>query len=127
VLTVRVTREDDHRQAGIEAFDHARDEVRRARAERSVGDPRAVRYLGVGIGGEGAGALIVDQRVLEPEGAAGLVKRQELEPAHAENRAGFRQLEHCRECLAAAHCLYGVRGGGGGVGHRCVSSCRVLF
>ena len=69
---------------------------------------RAVRHLGVGVGREGAAALVVDQRVLEAERAAGLVERQQLEAAHAEHRPDAGELQHFGERLAAADAARGV-------------------
>ena len=72
-------------------------EIGGAGAERGVDDAGPVGHPRIGIGGKGAAALVVDERVPEPEDAAGLVERQQLEAAHAEQRPHFVELQHlCR-------------------------------
>ena len=87
VLAVRIARDDDHGQAGVEALDDARYEVRRARTECAVAHTGPVRDLRVGVCCKGTRPLVVDERVLQAERTAGLIEGQKLETAHAEHRA----------------------------------------
>jgi hypothetical protein len=64
---VRIADDRDDRAAGIQRLDEPGDEVRRPRPERRVAQAHPPAHLGVGIGGEDAAALVVDQRVLEAE------------------------------------------------------------
>ena len=63
---VRIADEHHHRRAGVERLDEPGDEVRGAGAERRVGKADPPRHLGVGVGREHAGALVVDEVVLKP-------------------------------------------------------------
>ena len=67
---VRIADEHHHRRAGVERLDEPGDEVRGAGAERRVGKADPARDLGVGVGREDAGALVVDEVVRRaPAGA----------------------------------------------------------
>ena len=115
VVAIGIARDRHQRDAGIERFHQPRDEVRRPRAERRIHHAGAVRHPRPGIGGEGAAAFVVDQVVLEAEGAHRLVEGQQLEAAHAEHRAHLVRLEHARQRLPARDGE--LRIGGRGVGH----------
>jgi hypothetical protein len=101
VVAVRVAGDRDQRDAGVERFHQARDEVRGPRSERRIHDARAVGHARPGVRGEGAAAFIIDQVMLQAEGAHRLVEGQELEAAHAEHRADMMGLQHASERLAA--------------------------
>jgi hypothetical protein len=103
VLAVGIADDDDLRHAGIEALDHRGDEVGRPRPQRRVAGTWAARHAGIGIGGEGAAALVVDEMVPQPERAHRLVEGQELESAHAEHRPDPMRLQHLRKGLSAIH------------------------
>jgi hypothetical protein len=60
---VTVADEHHHRRAGVERLDEPGDEVRRAGAERRVGQADPPRDLSVGVRREDAGALVVDEMV----------------------------------------------------------------
>jgi hypothetical protein len=102
---------DQHhqRRAGVERLDQAGDQVGRSRAERCVAQADAAGDLGVGVGDEDRGALVVDQMVRQAEAAGGVVERQKLEAAHAEHRAALERLDHAGEGLAAGHLIGHVR------------------
>ncbi len=98
-----VADDGDHRRAGIQRLDEAGDEVRRAGSERRVDQADAAGDLGIGVGGEDAGALVIDEVVLEAEAAGGVIEGQELEAAHAEHRAAVEGEDHPRQGFAARH------------------------
>ncbi len=75
VLAIGVAGDGDHRNAGVQALNEARHEIGGAWPQRRIDHAGAVRHLGVGIGREGAAALVVDQRVLQSQRPAGLVER----------------------------------------------------
>ena len=77
--------------------------------ERRIGEADAARDLGVGIGREDGGALVVDEMMGETEPARGVVERQELEAAHAEHGSALEGLDHAGERLAPGH-LIGAHG-----------------
>ena len=63
--------------------------------------PDAAGDLGIGVGREHAGALVVDQVVIEAETARRIVEGKQLEAAHAEHRAGAVRKQHANQRLAA--------------------------
>ena len=107
VQAVRIADEHHHRRAGVERLDEPGDEVRGAGAERRVGKADPARHLGVGVGREDAGALVVDEVVREPQPAGGVIERQELEPAHPEHRPALVGRDHPGQRLAAGHLVGG--------------------
>ena len=60
---VGVAGDRDDRDAAVQRFDEPGDEVGGAGPERAVADARAVGDPGIGVGGEGAAALVVDQEM----------------------------------------------------------------
>ena len=66
---LRVADDRDHRHAGVERLDQPGDEVGGAGPERRVAHAGPVGHARIGVGGERAAALVVDQEVLEPERA----------------------------------------------------------
>ncbi len=68
VAAVRVADDRDHGRAGVGRLDEPRDEVGGAGPERRVADADAPRRAGVGVCGEGRGALVVDQDVARARG-----------------------------------------------------------
>ena len=100
---VGVAGDRDDRDAAIQRLDEAGDEVGRAGAERAVANAGAVGDPGIGVGGKGAAALVVDQVVVQADQAERVVERQQLEPAHAEHRPGARQTQHLGERAPAVH------------------------
>jgi hypothetical protein len=105
-----------HRDAGVERLDQGRDEIGRAGSERAVADARPVGHPRIGVGGEGAAALVVDEMVDEAERAQRVVERQELEPAHAEHRTDAMQAQHFCERPPAIHLSRGKVAQGTNVG-----------
>ena len=71
---VGVAGDRDDRDAAIQQLDEAGDEVGRAGAERAVADAGAVGDPGIGVGGKGAAALVVDQVMVA--GRAGRPRRR---------------------------------------------------
>src|SRR6516164_1048035 len=92
--TVAVARDRDDRDASIERFDEAGHQVGCPRAERRIANTGAVGDPGISVSGKGAAALVVDQMMVQPDKTHRVVKRQKLEPAHAEHRPGARQTQH---------------------------------
>ena len=101
VVAMRVADQRHQRRAGIQGFHQPGDEVGRARPERGVDQADAAGHLGVGIGGEYAGALVVDQMMAQAEPARRVVERQQLKAAHAEHRAAAQRLDHAGDGLTA--------------------------
>jgi len=91
------------RDPAVQRFDEAGDEVGRAGAERAVADPRTVGDPCIGIGREGAAALVVDEEMLHAELPQRVVERQQLEPAHAEHRPRATEAQHFGERPPAGH------------------------
>src|SRR5262249_35228725 len=91
---VAVARDRDDRDAAIERFDEAGHQVGCPRAERRIANTGAVGDPGISVSGKGAAALVVDQMMVQPDNTHRVVKRQKLEPAHAEHRPGARQTQH---------------------------------
>jgi hypothetical protein len=122
VRPVRVAGEHDQRRAGVERLDQPRHEIRRAGPERRVGEAHAPRHLGVGIGREHAGALVVNEVVRQPEPAGRVVEGQELEAAHPKHRAAPKGPDHAGERFAPGHLIrrhgrtFSSRGRGGATG-----------
>ena len=100
---VGVAGDRDDRDAAIQRLDEPGDEVGGAGAERAVANAGAVGDPCIGVGGEGAAALVVDQVVVQADQADRVVERQQLEPAHAEHRPGARQAQHLGERAPAGH------------------------
>ena len=107
---VRIAHQRDHRRAGVQRLDQPGREIGRPRPERRIHQPDTARDLGVGIGDEGAGALVVDQVVRQAEPPRGVVERQQLEAAHAEHRAALDAPAIMRaKRLAARHLVASSR------------------
>ena len=105
---VGVAGDRDDRDAAIQRLDEPGDEVGRAGAERAVANAGAVGDPGIGVRGEGAAALVVDQVVVQADQADRVVERQQLEPAHAEHRPGARRDAASRRARARrSSCLTG--------------------
>ncbi len=88
---VGVAGDRDDRDAAVQRLDEPGDEVGGAGAERAVADAGAVGDPGIGVRGEGAAALVVDQVMVQADQPDRVVERQQLEPAHAEHRPGAGQ------------------------------------
>ena len=101
VIAVGVADDRDMRHAGVERLDQRGDQIGRARSERRVAHAGTIGDARIGVRGEGAAALVVDQVVAQAERAHRLVERQQLEAAHAEHRTDARQLQHLGERLPA--------------------------
>ena len=100
---VGVAGECNHRRPGVQPFDEAGHQVGGARPERAVAHTRAVGDAGIGFGGKGAAALVVDQKVPHAELGQRVVEGQELKPAHPEHRPDAGEPEHLGERAAAVH------------------------
>ena len=95
---------DEHQGgAGVQRLDHTGEQVGGAGAQGRVAHAHTAGYLGVGVGGEHAAALVVHQIVVDAEPARGIVERQELKPAHAEHRSDLVRDQHARQRFAAGH------------------------
>jgi len=103
----------DQRRAGVERLDESGDEIGGARPERAVAHAGAARDPRIGVRREGAGALVVDQMMAQPELTDRIVERQQLKAAHSEHRADARQSHHLGERAAAAHSARWAIGGRG--------------
>ena len=103
VQPVAVADEGDDRRAGVERLHQAGGEIGGAGPQGCIHQADAARHLGVGVGGERAAALVVDEVVIELEPPRRIVERQQLEAAHAEHRPGVESLEHAGHGLAARH------------------------
>ncbi len=108
VRAMRVADEGDERRAGVERLDQAGDEVGGAGPERGIDQPDPAGDLGVGVGREGAAALVVDEVVVELQAPCRVIEREQLEAAHAEHRPGVEGLERAGHRLAAGD-LVGLR------------------
>ena len=105
---VGVAGKSDHRGAGVQPFDQPGHEVGGARAERAVADPRTVGDPRIGLGGKGAAALVVDQKMPHAELRQRVVERQQLKPAHAEHRPDLGEPQHLGHGAAAVHAARGA-------------------
>ena len=110
MIAVGVADDRDLRNAGIERLHQRGDEIGRAGAERRVAHAGAVGDARVGVGGERAAALVVDQEMTQPERAHRLVEGKQLEPAHAEHRADAGELQHLGKRLPAVQLAGRIRG-----------------
>ena len=100
---MRIADERHQRRAGVERLDEPGHQVGGAGPQGCIDQTDAARHLGVGVGGEHAAALVVDEVVVETEAAGGVIEGQQLEPAHAEHRPGIEGLEAARHRLATRH------------------------
>jgi hypothetical protein len=101
MFAVAVAHDGNHRRAGVERLDQAGHQVGRARAERGVHQADAAGDLGVGVGGEHAGALVVDQVVVQSQPPRGIVEGEQLEAAHSEHRPGAVREQHADQGFTA--------------------------
>ena len=109
MLAMRVADDDDERGAGIQRLDQTCHQIGGAGAERRIGKADAARDFGIGIGREDAGALIIDEVMIEAKAARRIIEGQELKATHAEHRAAMEGLDHAGERFAAGH-LIGAHG-----------------
>jgi hypothetical protein len=100
---VGIAGDGDDRDAAVQRLHEPGDEVGGAGAQGAVADAGAVGDPRIGIGSEGAAALIVDEVVVQADQPDRIVERQQLEAAHAEHRSGAGQKQHLGERAAAGH------------------------
>ena len=93
---VALARQRDHRHAGAERLRQAGDEVGGAGTERAVADAGDLGDAGVGVGHEGAVALVLDEHVVElaADVVQRVVVRQQLKAADPERHPRAVGLQH---------------------------------
>ena len=100
MIAVAVADDHHHRGAGVQRLHQAGDQIGRTRPEGRIAQSDAAGDFGVGIGDEDRRAFIVDQMMIQPEAAGGIVKWQQLKAAHPEHGAAMKSLDHAGERLA---------------------------
>ncbi len=91
---VGVAGQRNDRHAGVEALDEAGDQIGSSGAERAVANAGAVRDASIGVRGERAATLVVDQKMPHAELRQGVVKWQKLKTAHPEHRPDLGEPQH---------------------------------
>ncbi len=121
VRAVGVAGKRHDRRSGVQRLDQAGDEIGGAGPERAVADPRPIGDPRIGLGGKGAAALVVDQKMAQAELAERVVERQELKAAHAEHRPDLGETQRLGHGAAAVHPAGGAVAGALGFAHACFS------
>ncbi len=100
---VGVAGQRNDRHAGVEALDEAGHEIGGAGPERAVAHAGTVGDPRIGVRGERAATLVIDQKMPHAELRQRVVKRQELKPAHPEHRPDLGEPQHLGERAPAVH------------------------
>ena len=124
---VGVAGKGDDRGPGVQRLDQAGDEVGGAGAEGAVAHAGPVGDAGIGFGGKGAAALVVDQEMAHAELAERVIERQQLEAAHAEHRPDPGQPQHLGHGTPAIHPAGGAVAGTAAFAHATGGACTAGF